>query len=221
MLCALAALSLAGALPAQAVDLKDCSRGGTRTRLACLDANIRLLNSSHQTVAAEVRGAVTELRAAVSELKGAVSELKGSDAELKAADAELRRTDTELKATDAELRRTDAELKAADAALGRTDTELKAADAAFTRADGELKASDAELRSALEDLKKQVAAIPQPVPPPPAPDLSGVVRYGAKIRLRSGAWGGKCLDHDTHNADHVQGWDCNDSGAQDWTVEKR
>ena len=207
MLCALAALSLAGALPAQAVDLKDCSRGGTRTRIACLDANIRLLNSSHQTVAAEVRGAVTELRAAVSELKGAVSELKGSDAE--------------LKATDAELKRTDAELKAADAALGRTDAELKAADAAFTRADGELKASDAELKSAVEDLKKQVAAIPQPVPPPPAPDLSGFVRYGAKIRLRSGAWGGKCLDHDTHNADHVQGWDCNDSGAQDWSVEKR
>lgn len=115
------AIGAALAAPAKAVDLADCSKGATRARLTCLQKNIVLLNSSYQTVAAELRAAVA-------------------------------------------------------------------------------------------DLKKQT---------PPPPNLSGFVQYGTKIRLRSTAWGGTCLDHDTKDAGHIQGWACNDSGAQDWTVDRR
>ncbi len=123
------AMLMALTVSANAVDLVDCSKGGTKVRLACLQKNVILLNSSYQTVTAE-------------------------------------------------------------------------------------------LRSEVADLKKQIAGIQIP-PPPPPPNLSGFVRYGSKIRLRSNAWGGTCLDHDTKDAGHIQGWSCNDSGAQDWTVDQR
>jgi hypothetical protein len=53
---------------AHAVELQDCSKGTTKARLDCLQANTVLLNSSYQTVAAELRKSVADLRTQIGGL---------------------------------------------------------------------------------------------------------------------------------------------------------
>ena len=75
LLFTLPLLALVGAQSALAVDLKDCSKGTTKTRLACLQSNIVLLNSSYQTVAAELRKDVSDLQNQVATLTDKVNKL--------------------------------------------------------------------------------------------------------------------------------------------------
>jgi hypothetical protein len=53
---------------ARAVTLQDCSQGTTEKRIACLQADIVLLNSSHEAVATELRNAITDLTTKVGTL---------------------------------------------------------------------------------------------------------------------------------------------------------
>ena len=67
---------LVSAVPtAQAVSLKDCSRGSTKERMVCLQENIALLNKSHEAGTAELRKAVTELTTKLGTLTTTVDTL--------------------------------------------------------------------------------------------------------------------------------------------------
>jgi len=74
-----AGLMLGATSIANAVDLKDCSKGTTNQRLACQEANTVLLNSSYQTVAAELRQAVADLTQKYKDLKSQVDAMKPPD----------------------------------------------------------------------------------------------------------------------------------------------
>jgi hypothetical protein len=76
----LAAALLIGMTPvANAVGLKDCSKGTTGQRLACLQANTVLLNSSYQTVAAELRQEAADLKKKLGDLQKTVDAIKMPD----------------------------------------------------------------------------------------------------------------------------------------------
>lgn len=136
---ALTAAFLTLVTPALAVDLKNCDDiNSTRDRTECLQANLVLLNSSYQTVAAELRSAVQALQ------------------------EENRRQTREIETLREELRQ---------------------------------------------------------IKPSPPPDLSNYVTYGTTVQLQSQVWGTHCLDHNTHNASHIQGWPCND--VQKWVLHKK
>jgi hypothetical protein len=54
---------------AHAVDLQDCSKGSARKRIACLEGNVKTLNSSYEKVAAELRKAVVDVNARIDNIK--------------------------------------------------------------------------------------------------------------------------------------------------------
>lgn len=78
-----ACLFVSAAQSAHAVQLKDCSQGALEKRVACLQENIVLLNSSHEAVAAELRKAVAalatkqELKQVKDDLTKQVNDTKG------------------------------------------------------------------------------------------------------------------------------------------------
>jgi hypothetical protein len=67
---------LISAVPtARAVPLQDCSQGASEKRISCLQANIVLLNSSHEAIAGELRKAIADLTANVATLTTKVGTL--------------------------------------------------------------------------------------------------------------------------------------------------
>jgi len=75
-----------------------------------------------------------------------------------------------------------------------------------------------ELRAAVITLNERVDKIKSA----PAPDLSNYVQFGSsRVRLHSQAWSTHCVDHDTGNADHIQARPCNETGAQDFVLDRR
>ena len=78
------------------------------------------------------------------------------------------------------------------------------------------KETNKTLQGQIDDLRRDIANI-KPTPPP---DLSSYIAYGAKVQLESVGVFDKqfCLDHDSNNSSHVQGWLC--SGAQKWQLNK-
>ena len=75
-----------------------------------------------------------------------------------------------------------------------------------------------ELRAAVVTLNERLDNIK----PAPTPDLSNYVQFGSsKVRLHSQAWSTHCVDHDTGNADHIQARPCNETGAQDFVLDRR
>lgn len=75
-----------------------------------------------------------------------------------------------------------------------------------------------ELRKAVIKLNERV----DQVKPTPAPDLSNYVQFGvSKVRLHSQAWSTYCIDHNTSNADHIHARPCNETGAQDFVLDRR
>ena len=74
-----AGLIMSGAPPANAVDLKDCSKGTTDQRLTCLQANTVLLNKSYETVITELRQNAVDLKKAVADLQEKLDKIKIPD----------------------------------------------------------------------------------------------------------------------------------------------
>src|SRR3981189_3000322 len=75
-----------------------------------------------------------------------------------------------------------------------------------------------ELRTAVENLNGRLDNLK----PAPAPDLSNYVQFGAsKVRFHSQAWSTHCIDHDTNDASRIQARTCNETGAQDFVLDRR
>jgi hypothetical protein len=85
---------------ASAVDLKDCSTGATEKRLVCMQENIVLLNSSYQTVAAELRSAVKDLKGGISGLGERMSKLETRVSTLEVKVSELKKQVDGIKVPD-------------------------------------------------------------------------------------------------------------------------
>jgi cell division protein FtsB len=69
---------------------------------------------------------------------------------------------------------------------------------------------NAFLRAAVNDLTQTVQ------------NLKGGVQNNSQVRLRNKAWAGDsiCLDNASQNMNVIQGWTCNSTDFQVWTIEK-
>ena len=83
ILLPLTVLALVAGQSAHAVGLHDCSKGTTETRLACMQTNTILLNSSYQTVAGELRKAVGDLQTRIIDLNKKLTDLNKKVDEIK------------------------------------------------------------------------------------------------------------------------------------------
>lgn len=86
-----------------------------------------------------------------------------------------------------------------------------------------LQVTVAELRKSVQDLQGDVSNLKIEVQTlkSNAPDLSKYFKVDDQVKLLSNAWGGTCIDNDTHDAGHIQGWGCTDhDAAQNWTLKR-
>lgn len=88
----------------------------------------------------------------------------------------------------------------------------------------ELRAAVADLKETRERFDKELATLREEVrilKERPTPDLQNVLTHGSRVQIESVGIFDKafCLDHNTHNSNHIQGWLCHDN--QVWKLNRK
>jgi hypothetical protein len=105
---------------------------------------------------------------------------------------------------------------AADPCRGTTQKKVACLEEKYAVVVAELKEtrqSVAGLRDSVSALKDEVASLKK--------SAQGTIHFGDKVQLQSLVHSGVCLDHNTHNAGHIQGWGCGAPPAQAWRLNSR